>query len=162
MDISLDPMRLRRTEGSADELDGIDIWTTLDMEDVIQDVMVDVRMSNVAECFSSSTATKRATRDAMMSQGLERRTMGAAIQKHVVYCHQPPWKPGCTYGIGENRGRADKHGRRYCYECTLCGSKWNQTRPELLSAGEDPLVRASNRCTNVSDMRRSNGYKCRV
>ena len=125
------------------------------------DVMVDTRMSNIAVCFRSPHTVEDATQDAMMSKAITQTTVGDMIQKHVVSCHQPPWKHGCLYGIGENRGGADKHGRRYCYECTSCGSKWNQTRPELLSKGEDPIVRKSNRCTNVSDKRRSNGYKCR-
>lgn len=115
----------------------------------------------------SPLAADRATQDAMMlKQGLALReaprTVGGVTQKHVVSCHQPPWKLGCSHGIGELRGGADKHGRRYCYECTSCGRKWNQTRPDLLFAGDDPIVRTSNRCTSLSDKRRSNGYNCRV
>lgn len=153
--------------------DGLDCrtWTSLDLEeldqdvmqdmmaDVMQDVMLDVSMCGDIPVYSSLTADCY-TQDAMM-QGLTMRTAGGT-KKHTVSCHQPPWKVGCSHGIGQNRGGADKHGRRYCYECTSCGSKWNQTRPELLYAGEDANVRESNRCTNVSDKRRSNGYKCRV
>ena len=128
------------------------------MADVMQDVILDVSMRGDIPVYSSLTADC-GTQDAMM-QGLTMRTAGGT-KKHTVSCHQPPWKLGCSHGIGENRGGADKHGRRYCYECTSCGDKWNQKRPDLLSAGEDPLVRTSNRCTNVSDNRRSNGYKCR-
>ena len=165
-----------RDDAFADGLDdSIDTWTSLELEDVMQnvdvmqDVMVDVSMGGDMPVYSP-LAADRATQDAMMlKQGLALRealreaprTVGGVTQKHVVSCHQPPWKLGCSHGIGENRGGADKHGRRYCYECTSCGDKWNQTRPDLLSAGEDPVVRTSNRCTNLSDKRRSNGYKCR-
>tara|TARA_B110001450_G_scaffold251959_2_gene272855 strand:- start:2558 stop:3325 length:768 start_codon:yes stop_codon:yes gene_type:complete len=162
--LTSDTMQFCREDGLDDI---IDTWTSLDLEDmmqdvdVIQDVMFDVSMGGEMPVYSPLTVD-RATQDAMMlKQGLASRTV-VTIQKHVVSCHQPPWKLGCSHGIAENRGGADKHGRRYCYKCTSCGDMWNQTRPDLLSAGEDPVVRTSNRCTSVSEKRRSNGYKCRV
>ena len=167
MSADLDAMPLFcRDDSSEDGLDySIGIWSSLDLEDVIQDVdsmqnvMVDGSMG--VPVYSPLTVD-RATQDAMLlKKGLAPRTVDVAIQKHVVSCHQPPWKLGCSHGIGENRGGADRHGRRYCYECTSCGDKWNQTRPDILSTGEDPVVRTSNRCTNASDKRRSNGYNCR-
>lgn len=168
-----DAMPFCRDDPFADGLDdNIDTWTSLDLEDVMrdvdvmQDVMVDVSMTGDMPVYSSLTADCGTQNAIMLKQGFALReapwTVGGVTQKHVVSCHQPPWKLGCSNGIGENRGGADKHGRRYCYKCTSCGDKWNQTRPDLLSAGEDPVVRTSNRCTTVSDKRRSNGYKCRV
>ena len=164
MSSGLDAMPLRRNGAFAREPDGRNgTWTWLvpledgmqDVIDVMQDVVVDMRMRvDIPVC---------STQDAMtMKQGLTMHTVRAATKKHVVSCHQPPWKQGCARGVGANRGGADKHGRRYCYECTSCGSKWNQTRPELLTTGQNPNVRESNRCTNLSDKLRSNGYTCRV
>lgn len=82
------------------------------------------------------------------------------VCKNVAFCHQPPWKQGCAAGVGEFRGGADKDKRRYCYECS-CGSKWNQTRPEFLSPGEDPQIALSYRATKLTDKRRCDGYNCK-
>lgn len=83
-----------------------------------------------------------------------------AAHNNVVFCDQPPWKQGCRQGVGRIRSGADSSGRRYCFECDSCGAKWNQTRPELIAAGQDPNVVVSNRATKHSDKRRSNGYNC--
>ena len=80
--------------------------------------------------------------------------------KNVAFCHQPPWKYGCAAGVGEYRGGEDKDKRRYCYECP-CGSKWNQTRPEFLSPGEDPQIAISDRANKLTDKRRCDGYNCK-
>ena len=79
------------------------------------------------------------------------------MTRRNVTCHQYPWKEGCTNGIVKCRGGADRDNRRYSYECS-CGSKWNQTRPALLSPGENPQIRSSTRATRASDIRRSGGY----
>eukprot|EP00966_Prymnesium_polylepis_P240276 5556583-Prymnesium_polylepis.1 len=66
----------------------------------------------------------------------------------------------CGRGRRVPRGRRHKDKRRYCYECP-CGSKWNQTRPEFISPGEDPQIRVSDKATKLTDKRRCDGYKCK-
>lgn len=155
---------------------GGDIWAAIDLEDdVLQAMLLDVWQETKATAgedeashqeVSFAVPADLAAQDTTMKRNRRAKRdvniMKKKKKRHAVPCHQPPWKDGCSHGLGENRGGADKHGRRYCYECTSCGSKWNQTRPDLLSPGEDPNVRRSNRSTRVEDSRRSGGYKCRV
>jgi hypothetical protein len=45
------------------------------------------------------------------------------------------------------------------YECP-CGDKWNQTRPDRLSEGQNLEITVSLRATKPEDERRSAGYSC--
>lgn len=69
--------------------------------------------------------------------------------------------PMCS-GVGQVKSGANADGTRYCYFCLDCGTAWNQKRPSLLAAGQDPMVDLNCKRAFSSDATaRSGGYACR-
>ena len=66
---------------------------------------------------------------------------------------------GCRGEPGKPLGGANNDGSRYAYKCLRCDCKWNQTRPSLLTPGDD---RSIYRRAAVKNKTRSGGYRCGV
>eukprot|EP00966_Prymnesium_polylepis_P134830 3116031-Prymnesium_polylepis.1 len=50
-----------------------------------------------------------------------------SINKNVAFCNQAGWKPSGCLGVGDKPKGAG--GRKYSYQCNMCGCKWTQIRP---------------------------------
>eukprot|EP00966_Prymnesium_polylepis_P335443 7390803-Prymnesium_polylepis.2 len=60
------------------------------------------------------------------------------LHRNIASCCQLPWMQGCLAGWSHGRGSG---GKRYAYECNLCGKRWAQIRPQYLKQGKDPQIK---------------------